>query len=263
MDHESFTVLFEQYHKKIFSLAFRMCGNREDADDIVQGTFIQAFANIDRFKEESGIYTWLYTIAKNQCLRLLQNRKRSSVSLLEKLIQTAQSQQGEDHFEAAERQDYINQVKDGCLLGLLRCLPFNQRIAFILNVLLDVKVKDISRLLGKSEAAARMLIHHARQNIKEFLCKNCSLYKSDNPCHCENLIQFSLQHGWIRITAENGSYRQTITPLEIERELNDLKKITMLYRSLEDHQPSEKMIDFIQEEINKQTFRIFDPKKVK
>ena len=63
-DKDSFTYFYEHYSKKIYGLAFKMCGNKEDSEDIVQKTFIQAFNNINSFKEESSIYTWLYIIAK-------------------------------------------------------------------------------------------------------------------------------------------------------------------------------------------------------
>jgi RNA polymerase sigma factor (sigma-70 family) len=262
-EQESFTILYEQYSKKIYSLAFRMCGNKEDADDIVQRTFIQAFANINSFKEASGIYTWLYAIAKNLCLRLLENRKRTSFSSLDRLVHTVQSQENQDDFTDVEKQYYINQVKEGCLEGLIRCLSFYQRIAFILNVLLDVKIGDIAVILNKTETATKMLIHHAKQNIRSFLCKNCSFYNPSNPCHCENLINYSLKQGWIQKIPDNALDRPRITALVIEKEISDLKKMILLYNSLEDRQPSENVIHFIQEEINKPTYNIFYRQKVK
>ena len=260
---DSFTVFFERYSGKIYNLAFRMCGNREDADDIVQETFILAFLKMDAFREESSVYTWLYTIAKNLCLRRLENREKSHYSSLDKLLHKVLLHENQNVFSVVERQYYVNQVKDGCLLGLLKCLSFYQRIAFILNILLDVKVRDISIILDKSEPATRMLIHHAKQNIRGFLCKNCSLYNSGNPCRCENLINFSLQKGWIHKFEDGELHKIQITPLEIEREISDLKKVTLLYHSLEDRQPSEKIIHIIKEKINKQESHIFNPKKVK
>jgi RNA polymerase sigma factor (sigma-70 family) len=257
-DHESFAFLFEQCSGKLYSLAFRMCGNREDAEDIVQRTFVQAFININNFKAQSSLYTWLYAIAKNLCLRLLENRGKSTFSSLDQLIHTA-SQESRDDFTAVEKQYYINQVKEGCLLGLLRCLPFYQRIAFILNVLLDVKARDIAAIINKSETAARLLIHRAKQNIKTFLCKNCSFYYPDNPCHCENLIDFSLKQSWIqKLPDTKATALSQITPLEIETEINDLKKITLLYNSLEDRPPSESMIRDIQQKIGDSQYQIFN-----
>lgn len=171
-DTRSFEVLYEHYGKRIYLLALRMCGNIEDAEDIVQRTFITAFDNISTFREESGIYTWLYIIAKNLCLRLLENRKKSTFASLDDLIHTAVSQENVQNFPDNEKQYYISQVKEGCLLGLLRCLPFYQRISFILNVLLEVKARDVAQITSKSETATRVLVYRAKQNLKRFLCQN-------------------------------------------------------------------------------------------
>lgn len=263
-EQESFSVLFEKYSGRIYGLAFRMCGNKEDADDIVQNTFIQAFTNINSFREESGIYTWLYTIAKNISLQLLGHKKKSAFLSLEKLVLSEGSQILKDDLTTAEKRYYINQVREGCLLGLIRCLSFYQRVAFILNVLLDVNVMDVSSVIGKSETATRLLVHRAKQNIKGFLCKNCFLYNSENPCRCENLIDFSLKQGWIKKIRNNETSPQPlIRASAIEKEISDINKIIMLYSSLEDPQPSENIIHIIQNEISKSSYKIFSSKKVK
>ncbi|MCX8129542.1 MAG: RNA polymerase sigma factor [Clostridia bacterium] len=264
MDNEGFTLLFEHYYKKIYNLAFRMCGNKEDAEDIMQKTFVQAYTNISGFNGESSIYTWLYAITKNLCLRLLEKRKKSSFSSLDELLKVAQSIENPDSFTIFEKQYYISQVKEGCLLGLLRCLSFYQRIAFILNVLLEIKVKDVAVIISKTEPATRLLVHRAKQNIRSFLCKNCSLYDTRNPCHCENLIEFSLKQGWIKKMPDKSfiSGSDKVIPA-IESEINSLKKIALLYRSLEDKQYSDTMLQSIQKELHKHTYKIFYDKKVK
>lgn len=259
-DQEGFTVLYGRYGKKIYNLAYKMCGNQDDADDIVQGTFVQAFRNIDGFREESGVYTWLYAIAKNLCLRLLENRKKSTISSLDTLIHTVPTPENE--YGAVENQYYIDQVKEGCLLGLLRCLSFYQRIAFILHTLLDIQVRDIAVILDKSETAVRILIHRARKNIKGFLCRNCHYYDPDNPCRCENLIDFSLKQGWIKKMTDSAPH-PPITALEIETEIRELKKISAIYHSLPEHRPPDDIILSIREKIARQEYRILNHKKVK
>ena len=237
-----------------------MCGNQDDADDIVQGTFVQAFQNIDGFREGSSVYTWLYTVAKNLCLRLLENRKKGTVSSLDTLIHTVPVEENE--YSAIEKQYYIDQVKEGCLLGLLRCLSFYQRIAFILYTLLEMRIKDIAVIIDKSETATRTLIHRARQNIRGFLCRNCHYYDPDNPCRCENLINFSLKQGWIKKMTDSTPQPQ-VTAMEIEREIRDLKKISLIYHSLPEHRPSDDIIRLLQEKIAKQEYHILNYKKVK
>ena len=257
-ESESFDVMFQQYSSRLYNLAFRMCGNEEDAEDIVQRTFVQALTSIHGFKEECGLYTWLYAIAKNMCLRLLENRKKSTFASLDTLVNTAQSQERHRGFSVIEKQYYVDQVREGCLLGLLRCLPFNQRIAFILNVLLGVSVRDTAAIVGKSETATRVLVHRARRNLRVFLCKNCSLYDRDNPCHCENLIDFSLKQGWIRQKPdEEPAPSPPVVASEIWQEIAELERITHLYRSVQDRQTAEDLVDRIRAEIEKGESGIF------
>jgi RNA polymerase sigma-70 factor (ECF subfamily) len=260
---ESFTFLFDQYGKKIYGLAYRFCGNHEDAEDIVQKTFLQALKSIKGFKGESSIYTWLYIIAKNLCLVQLRERKKSSFTELDQLIQMAKTEESSDGYSTLEKEYYIDQVKQGCLFGLLRCLSFYQRMAFILNVLFEIKVKDISIVLNKSETATRLLIHRAKLNLKNFLCKNCSLYDARNPCHCENLIHFSLKQGWIKQFNPENPVSMTNVITEVENEINSLKRVMMIFSGLQDESFYKNRLESIQKKLGIKSYKIFSNKKMK
>lgn len=250
-------LIYKKYRKPIVNLAYRMTGSMDDAQDIAQDAFIQAFKNFDKFRGESDIYTWLYRIAVNNCLLFLKNKKKSKFSDLESLIETAGSLVSEEMTEK-EKSAYINQVKDGCLSGLLRCLPLQQRIVFILAVLLDVPNDQVAAVIGKSENAARILIHRSRQNIRQFLCNNCSLFDPQNKCRCENLINFSLKQNWIE---ENGAAESIIYT---EAEIKSLKRMVLLYKSLNEKDPSLRLDQQIQQFFDEnENLRIFSPEKVK
>ena len=250
--------IYKTYSQKVFNLAYRMTGNKDDADDITQETFILAFKSLDKFKGKSDIYTWLYTIAKNNCLKFLDKKKKSSFLALQELIDKAGSPVSE-LLPEDEKLLYISQVKDGCLSGLLRCLSLQQRLAFILNILLDLPLEQVASIIGKSENAARILVHRSKQNIKEFLCCNCSLYDSKNPCRCESLINFSLKQGWIG--KEKILFKDSV---RIESEISSLKNVVNLYKSLNEQKPSDVLNKDIQSILsNHKDFLIFNEKKVK
>jgi RNA polymerase sigma-70 factor (ECF subfamily) len=250
---ESPETLYKKYHNKIYNLALRMTGNQDAANDITHDTFLQAFKSIEKFRGESQPYTWLYKIAKNNCLKFLEKRDHSTVSSLQELIDKNSSPVSEEVTEA-EKMNYILQVKDGCLLGLLRCLSLQQRLAFILNVLLDLPLTQVASIIEKSENATRILVHRSRQNIKEFLCSNCSLYDPRNACRCENLINFSLKQGWIGLNNQ----------IQVESEIKELKNEISLYKTLQDKSPTsniDKQIQQLLAEMNHSI--IFNDKKVK
>jgi len=230
-----------------------MTGDKDDASDITQDTFIQGFNSLDKFKGESQIYTWLYKIAKNKCLRHLAKRNKTTFLSLQELIDKTSSPVS-DEISETEKMNYISQVKDGCLSGLLRCLSLQQRLAFILTILLDLPLKQVASIIDKSENATRILVHRAKQNIKEFLCNNCSLYDSKNTCRCENLINFSLKQGWIGLN----------NPAQIESEIKDLKDVVGLYKTLQETSPTNEFDKQIQRLLaEKEYFLILNGKKVK
>lgn len=254
---EKSEIIFNQHRQKIYNLCFRMTGNADDANDITQETFIQAFKSLEKFRGESQIYTWLYRIAKNKCIRFLENKKRSTILSLQELVDKASSPV-DNKIPEEQKLRYILQVKDGCLSGLLRCLSIHQRLAFILNILLYLPISQVASVLGKSENASRVLVHRSKQNIKLFLCKNCSLYDSKNKCRCENLINFSLKQGWISPDSEPKDI------IRAEEEVKALKDVAGLFKTLDEKHTSEefnKRFKLLLE--HRKDFLIFSNKKVK
>ena len=74
-DREAFRVLVERHSRNVFKAVYRMTNNQEDADEIVQETFLRAYKSLDRFQERSSFYTWVYRIAMNRTLDFLSVKK--------------------------------------------------------------------------------------------------------------------------------------------------------------------------------------------
>ncbi|MCK5128959.1 MAG: RNA polymerase sigma factor [Clostridiales bacterium] len=262
-EEQSYVYLYDMYGKKLLQLAHKMMGDIGEAEDVVQITFTKVYLKINGFEGRSDIFTWLYSIALNECRRKLSNNKKNTVYDLEMLIKSVESKESKKQFEQFEEEFYIEQVKDGCLLGLLRCLAFHQRIAFILNVLLKIEVFKVAKIIDKSENATRILISRAKKNIKSFLCKNCSLYNKKNTCRCENLINISLKKGWIkRFENHNKAKPYPIKINIIKDEINDLEKITLLYETIQAHE-SDQIISKLKKMMKEKQFQIFNAQKVK
>lgn len=234
-----------------------MTGNKDDASDITQEVFIQAIQSVNHFRGDSQVYTWLYRIAKNKCLRFLKKKNQTTFLSLQGLVDTVSSPVP-DEISETDKLRYISQVKDGCLSGLIRCLSIQQRLAFILSILFDLPVKQVADIIGKSENATRILVHRSKQNIKNFLCRNCSLYDSTNPCHCENLVNFSLKQGWISLNSGTAHIA------DIETEIKDMKRVVSLYKTLQDELPADDLTQQIRQMLSdKENFLILSEKKVK
>lgn len=252
-----FTNLYSLYSDKIYNLAFQMTGDDDLSHDIKQETFEKVLENLANFRFESDVYTWVYAIAKNLCLKHIGENSRKSFAILEQLIESHINGSGQGGYDAHEKSFYITQVKDGCLLGVLRCLSFYQRIAFIFYIILEVPLKDVSEILQKSENATRILIHRARRRIRNFLCNNCSLYNQQNRCKCENLISFSLKQSWIE------RYNPSIEIKMIESEIKALKDEVLLYRSIKFETDQQPLSVRLSKKLKKGELKIFYPGKVK
>jgi RNA polymerase sigma factor (sigma-70 family) len=232
-DVDSLSELFDIYGEKVYRLAFRMTGNHQDAADISQETFARVIQHIDSFRGESHLYTWIFTIAKHSCYRHYENKRRITFQSYEEMLVEASDVKIPNPLSELEKSDLTGQVKEGCLTGLIRCLSLDQRTAFILHVFLDLSIFDIALIMERSEGAVKVLIHRARKNLKSFLCKNCSVYDSSNPCKCENMVDFSLKQGWIK----PGKNSETLNTTLVEEEIDQFKKIINFYTNLADPVP--------------------------
>lgn len=219
--------LYAEYGKRVHRLAYGISGDSELARDVVQDTFVQVAKGLEGFRGNSSVETWIYAIAKNECMRNMARIRRGSIRALQAVIDTAASPEPPG-LVAIERGWYAAQVKEGCLLGLLRCLSFYQRMAFILCILFDLPAREVSRILKKSTNSVRILASRARAKIKDFLCANCSLYDSENACRCESFIAFSIKNDWIK------KYDPEHPPAAIEAELAVIKNEVLLYKGLFD-----------------------------
>jgi hypothetical protein len=193
------------------------------------------------------------------CYRYFQRAQKSSFAIFEDLIYS-QAEVEPSELAAWEKQELIRQVKEGCLTGLVRCLAFQQRMAFILHVLLQLPIQDVAEILDKSDAATKVLLHRARKNLKRFLCKNCSVYDPANPCHCADLLGFSLQQGWVKRPSSDEKNFPEVQ--QIEGEIKRIREVVELYAQLPTPQPAQDLNHRIRQLIFEQEGTIFTRKKV-
>jgi RNA polymerase sigma factor (sigma-70 family) len=221
--------LYAEHCAAVYRLAYRMTGNRQDAEDITQETFLRVHDALEGFRGQSAVSTWIFTIAKNLCYTRFRQATRSSFATLEAFLEHATDIVSPLDIDASQRASLAAQVRDGCLGGLVRCLTFDQRAAFVLRVLVGLKTRDVAEILGKSPGAVRVLVHRARGNLRAFLCTRCSAYDANNACRCENLIGFSLERGWIERPGADGN---TADLEQITSGIQDIRDVIALYADL-------------------------------
>ena len=163
--NDAFNVLVRQYQQRLYWHIRKMVLDHDDADDILQNTFIKAFKALDNFREDSKIYTWLYKIATNECITFLNNKKkRFFVPIVDVEYQLSQNLQTDAYFNGDRIQMKLQQA--------LLTLPDKQRLVFNMKYFDDLKYEEISEILGTSVGALKASYHHAVKKIEDFLTKS-------------------------------------------------------------------------------------------
>ena len=160
----AFGKVIEQYSQGLYWQIRRMVFNHDDANDILQNTFLKAWSNIDNFRGNAKLSTWLYKISINESITFInKERARNEASIDDDsfLLNNIESDQYFDGDEA--------QVK---LQRAINSLPEKQRLVFNMRYYDEMKYEDMSEILGTSVGALKASYHHALKKIEAFFEEN-------------------------------------------------------------------------------------------
>lgn len=157
-----FEMIVAQYSEPLYWQIRRMVLSHDDANDLLQNTFFKAWANIDYFRAEAKLSTWLYRIALNECLTFLnKQRAATNVSLDDPEADVLQRLEGDAYFLGDRAQMLLQKA--------LLTLPEKQRMVFNLKYYQEMKYEDMSDIFGTSVGALKASYHHAVKKIEKFL----------------------------------------------------------------------------------------------
>lgn len=159
----AFSAIVKEHSESIYWHIRRMVLEHEDANDIVQNTFIKAWMNIDSFQGKSKISTWLYRIAINETLTFLNKNQNTHVSLDSPEGAIAEQLESDTYF--------CGNKADAMLQEAITRLPEKQRLVFNLKYYDEMKYEEISQLLDTSVGALKASYHIAVKKIEEYLKK--------------------------------------------------------------------------------------------
>ncbi|GIU84360.1 MAG: RNA polymerase subunit sigma-24 [Acidimicrobiales bacterium] len=163
-DRKAFEKLVEQTYKDTYTLALRLCGNPEDAGEVVQEAYLRAWRGIERFRGDSRFSTWMYRITANCATNLLSRRNRDR---REQLDEEAPLPDRTGRFDPERGIDGVALRED--IVTALRALPYGLRAVVVLRDIYDLPHEAIAKELGISEAAAKVRLHRARNRLREML----------------------------------------------------------------------------------------------
>jgi RNA polymerase sigma-70 factor (ECF subfamily) len=170
-DPEEFSRLVDTYSNKIYRLALKLLAHQQDAEDILQETFIKAYRGLKTFDGRSKISTWLFRIATNEALMVLRRKHPNFISLDEPL----DSEEGErepiqivDWCCLPER-EFLSEESRERLDAAVQKLPESLRVVFLLRDINDLSTHEAADVLGLSETAVKTRLSRARLRLREEL----------------------------------------------------------------------------------------------
>ncbi|MCG8401172.1 MAG: RNA polymerase sigma factor, partial [Firmicutes bacterium] len=245
-------------HKQyIFSLAYRLTGRREEAEDLAQETFLSAWKSVSQLREKSAVLPWLRKICVNAFLQ--KKRKRYEVMEISnydirqleeedrQLRLSSPSPTPEEEFLVDEA---IQEFKDNCFTAMATRLSLEQRVTFALVDVFGLNVVETAVLLNRSLSATKALLHRARRNLNAFFGRYCQWVLPENACHCV---------AWLEFTDRCEALRKEARRLNLELpDFNDatyarhsdpetLEKVLALFRNLPLCVPDEHWFEKVKE----------------
>ncbi len=182
---EAIPRLLELYGGKIYGLGLRLCGSREDAQDLLQETFLQAFRKWDGFEGRAEPSTWLYTIAARACWR--RHRRRAGeprrLESLEELLPRGEGTVPDldalgDPQERAERREIEAAVQEALIE-----LPPAFRLPLVLKDIAELSLEEVAAVLGLEPATVKTRVHRARLKLRRLLVAGLPRRSAPSPDH--------------------------------------------------------------------------------
>lgn len=162
---QAFKELLSLYKERLYWHIRKIVISHDDADDVLQNTFIKIFKNIDKFKGDSKLFSWMYRIATNESITFINKKaKRKNISSEEIQSQAINNLEADIYFEGDDIQLKLQKA--------IASLPKKQQLVFNMKYFDDITYKDMSEILETTEGALKASYHIAVKKIEAYLTEN-------------------------------------------------------------------------------------------
>ena len=162
---EAFGRVIEHYSQSLYWQIRRMVIDHDDTNDVLQNTFLKAWSNIDNFRGDAKLSTWLYKIAINESITFINKRKaQNNINLDDDNSFLVNNLEADRYFDGDEAQIKLQKA--------IATLPEKQRLVFNMRYYDEMKYEDMSEILGTSVGALKASYHHAIKKIENFFSDN-------------------------------------------------------------------------------------------
>ena len=169
-EQKHFALLMSRYKDYTYIMAYRMMGNKMEAEEVCQDSFFKAYKNLSSYKQEAKFSTWLYTIVYRCCVDRLNKRKKE----LEDFNTYQGETDAEQHFSKNEA-NLEDQDRKNTIDEVLNSLDADSKAILTLHYLKELSLKEIEQIMGLKESNAKVKLFRARKKFEEKLRKVTSI----------------------------------------------------------------------------------------
>lgn len=160
--YAAFSYVVKEYSEQLYWQIRRMVTDHEDANDLLQNTFLKAWFGLENFRGDSRLSTWLYRIAFNECLTFLSRRRSERIlSIDDEEHSEAHNLESDPYFSGDQAQRLLQEA--------IETLPAKQRMVFIMKYFEEKKYEEISEIVGTSVGALKASYFHAVRKIEKYI----------------------------------------------------------------------------------------------
>lgn len=166
----AFTLLIEQYQQKVYWHIRRMVKDHDDANDVMQNTFLKVWKGLENFRADSQLFTWLYRIATNETITFINlKNKKATISFDSNDSSDEEDSYSPSNYVKGDSNPIDGQEIQARLQKAIDSLPEKQKLVFNLRYYDEMPYEQMSEILGTSEGALKASYHHAAQKIEKYL----------------------------------------------------------------------------------------------
>jgi RNA polymerase sigma factor (sigma-70 family) len=263
-DGAALTELIESIQDDVYRLSLRMLWHPQDAEDATQEILFKVVTTVATFRGESAFRTWALRVATNHLLNIRRSRMEQHRLTFEEFgkdladgLTDVPSRSSDDADQALLEEE----VKIGCTQAMLLCLDREDRIAYILGDVFELRSDAAGEVVGIEPAAFRKRLSRARRRVREFMRGHCGLVNPDAACSCARRVAPAIARGRLDPTrllfAGSGEPAPRRLPvLEAVGEMEHLHAIAAIHQSHRVYRTPERVTAEIMRVLQSKTLRM-------
>jgi RNA polymerase sigma factor (sigma-70 family) len=233
------STLVKTYGQKVYNIAYRITGNRHDAEDVTQDTFLQVHRGLESFRGDSAVYTWIYRIAVNASLQAKRRLDKTYIDSLDDTIAQFRDDIPEEvrRWQQDPENEYLydellEEVRRACYHFIIFRLTDEQRVVYVLRVVLGFSLGEVSAILQTDKNTVKARLQRAKAALGSYFRGRCQWAEGAGDCSCESRLGFALS-----FAPEILKRLQNRPPDEgmktvVRRTLGEIHDIDEIYRNL-------------------------------